>query len=159
MDIRIIAVGRLKDKFFTDAFAEYQKRLSPFCKLGVEEIPQEKLPELPSDKETEKALDAEGEKILQKIPPGSFTVPLCIEGKQLTSEQFAKLISDKTNEGVGSLTFIIGGSCGLSEKVKKAGDFKLSMSVMTFPHRLARIMLAEQLYRAFMINSNRKYHK
>lgn len=159
MVIKIIAVGKLKEKYLQDAFREYEKRLSAFCRLTVDETEQEKLPDEPSEKEIAKALDTEGERILQKIPQGSIVIPLCIEGKQLPSEKFSEYISRETANGANTFVFIIGGSCGLSDKVKNRADLKLSMSEMTFPHRLARIMLAEQLYRAFAIMNNRKYHK
>lgn len=159
VSVKIIAVGRLKEPYFKAAFDEYAKRLSPFCRLTAEEIEQERLPDSPSDKEIEKALETEAEKILAKIPSGSCVIPLCIEGKQRTSEGFAELIGSRISAGTGSFVFIIGGSFGLAEKVKSAGSIRLSMSEMTFPHRLARIMLAEQLYRAFSIINNRKYHK
>lgn len=159
MVIKIIAVGRLKERYLQEAFAEYEKRLSAFCRLTVEEVEQVKLPNDPSDAEIDKALNTEAERILQKIPPGSTTVPLCIEGKQMPSERFAEYIGRKSANGTSTFVFIIGGSFGLSERVKKLADIKLSMSEMTFPHRLARVMLAEQLYRAFSILGNRKYHK
>ncbi len=157
--IKLIAVGRLKDKFLTDAFAEYDKRLSAFCKLTVDEVNQVKLPDDPSDKEIAAALETEADAILAKIPAGSRVIPMCIEGKQLTSEKFAGYIERESANGTGTFVFIIGSSYGLSERVKQRGDMKLSMSEMTFPHRLARIMLAEQIYRAFTIIHNRKYHK
>ena len=157
--IKLIAVGRLKDKYLVDAFAEYEKRLSAFCKLTVDEVAQVKLPDDPSEKEIAAALETEADAILAKIPNGSRVLPLCIEGKQLTSEKFAEYIARESTDGTGTFVFIIGGSFGLSERVKQRGNLKLSMSEMTFPHRLARIMLAEQLYRAFTIIHNRKYHK
>lgn len=149
----------MKEKYFLDAFSEYEKRLSPFCRLETVEIEQEKLPDKPSEKEISKALETEADRIISKIPAGSCVIPMCIEGKQLPSEKFAKYIAERSAGGTNTFTFIIGGSCGLSERVKQKADLKLSMSEMTFPHRLARIMLAEQLYRAFAINNNRKYHK
>ena len=157
--IKIIAVGRLKEKYLKEAFAEYEKRLGAFCRLTVDEIDQEKLSDDPSEKEITRALETEAERILQKIPAGSYVIPMCIEGKQLTSEKFAALISKESAAGAGTFVFVIGGSCGLSDRVKQRADFRLSMSEMTFPHRLARIMLAEQIYRAFSIINNRKYHK
>lgn len=159
MVIKIIAVGRLKEKYLKEAFAEYEKRLGAFCRLTVDEIDQEKLSDDPSEKEITRALETEAERILQKIPAGSYVIPMCIEGKQLTSEKFAALISKESAAGAGTFVFVIGGSCGLSDRVKQRADFRLSMSEMTFPHRLARIMLAEQIYRAFSIINNRKYHK
>ncbi|MBO6229565.1 MAG: 23S rRNA (pseudouridine(1915)-N(3))-methyltransferase RlmH [Ruminiclostridium sp.] len=159
MVIKIIAVGRLKEKYLKEAFAEYEKRLGAFCRLTVDEIDQEKLSDDPSEKEITRALETEAERILQKIPAGSYVIPMCIEGKQLTSEKFAALISKESAAGAGTFVFVIGGSFGLSDRVKQRADFRLSMSEMTFPHRLARIMLAEQIYRAFSIINNRKYHK
>jgi 23S rRNA (pseudouridine1915-N3)-methyltransferase len=159
MVIKIIAVGKLKEKYLREAFSEYEKRLSAFCRLTVDEVEQEKLPDEPSEKEISKALETEADRILRKIPAESYVVPMCIEGKQLTSEKFSELISRESANGKNTFVFIIGGSCGLSERVKQKADFRLSMSEMTFPHRLARVMLAEQLYRAFAIMNNRKYHK
>ena len=162
VNIHIIAVGKLKEKYFAEACEEYAKRLSGLgVKLITEEIEPAYLPEEPSDSEIEKALDTEAEKLLKKIPADSFTVPMCIEGKQLSSEQLAAKLTEALDgvSGNTSVTFIIGGSCGLSGKVKNRGSLRLSMSSMTFPHRLARVMLSEQIYRAFTIIRNRKYHK
>lgn len=159
VSVRLIAVGKLKEKFFTQAFGEYEKRLAGFCRLTAEEIEAAYLPDDPSDAEIQKALNSEAEKILRKIPADSFVIPMCVEGKQLSSEKFAEVLSNGIADGRSSFTFIIGGSYGLAEEVKKRGDLRLSMSEMTFPHRLARIMLAEQIYRAFTIINNRKYHK
>ena len=159
MVIKIIAVGKLKEKYLREAFAEYEKRLSGYCRLDVAELEPEKLSDDPSDKDVEKALEREAEKIIPKIPAGSFVIPLCVEGKQKTSEGFAELIEKESSAGKGVFVFIIGGSYGLSDRIKSMADLRLSMSEMTFPHRLARIMLAEQLFRAFAIMNNRKYHK
>ncbi len=159
VSVSIIAVGKLKEKFLIQAYGEYEKRLSGFCRLTTEEIEAAYLPDDPSDAEIQKALTAEAEKILRKIPADSMVIPMCVEGKQLPSEKFAQKLSDGIAEGKNTFTFIIGGSYGLADEVKKRGDLRLSMSEMTFPHRLARIMLAEQIYRAFTIINNRKYHK
>ena len=159
VNVKLITVGKLKERYFREASEEYEKRLGAYCKLEVSEIEPAKLPDDPSDGEVEKALEKEAEKILQKIPQGSFVIPLCIEGKQLSSEKFSELIGKETASGRNTLVFIIGGSYGLSDRVKSAAGFRLSMSEMTFPHRLARVMLAEQLYRAFSLLNNRKYHK
>ena len=159
VSVKIIAVGRLKEKFLTQAYEEYEKRLAGFCRLTTEEVEAAYLPDNPSDAEIQKALNAEAEKILRKIPADSFVIPMCVEGKRLSSEGFAERLSGGIAEGKSSFTFMIGGSYGLADEVKKRGDLKLSMSEMTFPHRLARIMLAEQIYRAFTIINNRKYHK
>lgn len=159
MNIKIIALGKLKEKYLTDAFKEYEKRISAFGKLTLEELEPERLSDNPSEAEIEKALNNEAEKILSKIPQNSLVAAMCIEGRQKDSVAFAQLLSDASLNGKGTAAFIIGSSYGLSERVKKAADIKLSMSEMTFPHQLARIMLMEQIYRAFTIISNRKYHK
>lgn len=159
MNILIIALGRLKEKYLTDAFKEYEKRISAFGRVTLEELEPERLPDNPTEAEIERALNTEADKILGKIPRNSFTAALCIEGKQRDSVAFAGLLSDASLNGKSTAVFIIGSSYGLSERVKKAADVRLSMSEMTFPHQLARIMLMEQLYRAFTIISNRKYHK
>lgn len=138
---------------------EYEKRLSAFCKFEVIELEPVRLPENPSDAEISAALETEADKILAKIPQQSAVIALCIEGKQLSSPDLAKKISDLGIGGAGTVIFIIGSSFGLSERVKKAAAIRLSMSEMTFPHQLARVMLAEQVYRAFTIINNRKYHK
>lgn len=159
MNIKIIALGRLKEKYLTEAFKEYEKRISAFGKLTLEELEPERLSDNPSEAEIEKALTAEADRIMAKIPQNSLTVAMCIEGKQKDSVAFAELLSNASLNGKGTAVFIIGSSYGLSERVKKAADIRLSMSEMTFPHQLARIMLMEQVYRAFTIISNRKYHK
>ncbi len=157
--IKLITVGKLKEKYFREAAEEYEKRLGAYCKFEVCELEPARLPDDPSDGDIGRALEKEAADIIRKIPQGSFTVPMCIEGRQLTSEGFAKLIGREAAGGRSTFVFIIGGSYGLSDKVKAMADYKLSMSEMTFPHRLARIMLTEQLYRAFSLLNNGKYHK
>ncbi|MBQ9385251.1 MAG: 23S rRNA (pseudouridine(1915)-N(3))-methyltransferase RlmH [Ruminiclostridium sp.] len=159
MVIKLITVGKLKEKYFREAAEEYEKRLGAYCKLEVCELEPARLSDDPSDGDISRALEKESADILRKIPAGSFVVPLCVEGGQLTSEGFAKLIGREAAGGRSTFVFIIGGSYGLSDKVKTRGDLRLGMSEMTFPHRLARIMLTEQLYRAFTLMSNGKYHK
>jgi 23S rRNA (pseudouridine1915-N3)-methyltransferase len=156
--VTIIALASLKEKYLKDAAAEYQKRLSAFCRLEVIEITPEKLADNPSISQINAALEREAEKILKKIPQNSRTVALCIEGGQLSSENFASFTEDAVNEGK-NITFIIGSSYGLSERVKKRCEKRLSFSQMTFPHQLFRIMLLEQIYRAFKIKSGGTYHK
>ena len=156
--VTIIAVGSLKEKYLRDAMAEYSKRLSAFYKFNVIEITPARIPESPSQNEISSALEKEGAVILSKIPKGAETVAMCIEGKQQSSEKLAQTISSNA-ANFGSIAFIIGGSHGLCDEVKKKSNIRLSMSEMTFPHQLARVMLTEQIYRAFMINSNNKYHK
>lgn len=158
-NIHIIAVGKLKDKFYSDASSEYIKRLKPFCKLEITEIPQTVLPDNPTRGEINAALEKEGGMILKKIPQNSLVAAMCIEGGQMPSEKFARMISEAGVMSKNSVVFIIGGSCGLAESVKKIADVRLSFSEMTFPHRLFRVMLLEQIYRAYQINSGTKYHK
>ena len=153
----IIAVGKIKEKSFMEAAKEYEKRLSAFCELSIIELKSERLPENPSALQIDSALRAEETEILNKIPKNSIVYPLCIEGSRLSSEAFAEEIKGYTDCGK-SICFIIGGSNGLSPNVKSKGK-KISFSDMTFPHRLFRVMLLEQIYRGFMINSGAKYHK
>ncbi len=156
--ITVIALASLKEKYLRDAADEYIKRLKGYCDLKILELDPVRLPEKPSQGEIDSALEREAELIIKKIPDGSSVITLCIEGKELSSEGFANVI--KTNNDLGkSITFIIGSSYGLSDKVKQMSDIKLSFSKMTFPHQLFRVMLLEQLYRAFRINTGSAYHK
>ena len=159
LNITIIAVGKLKEQYLRDASAEYQKRLSTLCKLNIVEVNPEKLSDNPSAKEIENALNNEAKKIIEKIPKGAKVYSMCIEGKQRTSEELSKEIDHLALEGVSNIVFIIGGSFGLSDEVKKLSAYRLSMSKMTFPHQIARIMLLEQIYRATQISIGTKYHK
>ena len=159
LNITIIAVGKLKEQYLRDASAEYQKRLSTLCKLNIVEINPEKLSDNPSAKEIENALNNEAKKIIEKIPKGAKVYSMCIEGKQRTSEELSREIDNLALEGVSNIVFIIGGSFGLSDEVKKLSAFRMSMSKMTFPHQIARIMLLEQIYRATQISIGTKYHK
>ena len=159
LNITIIAVGKLKEQYLRDASAEYQKRLSTLCKLNIVEINPEKLSDNPSAKEIDNALNNEAKKIIEKIPKGAKVYSMCIEGKQRTSEELSAEIDSLAVEGVSNIVFIIGGSFGLSDEVKKLSAFRLSMSKMTFPHQIARIMLLEQIYRAMQISIGTKYHK
>ncbi len=159
LNIKIICVGKLKEKFYTAAAAEYMKRLSTLCRLEVEELPESRLSAQPSQAEVEAALRKEGESIALRIPAGALTVALCVEGKQLSSVRFSQFLEACALKGRSKLCFLIGGSEGLSEEVKERAEVRMSMSEMTFPHHLARIMLLEQLYRAFQIRDGSKYHK
>ena len=159
ININIICVGKLKEDYLRMACAEYGKRLGAFCKLRVTELTPARLPDNPNDAQIEAALSDESERILAKISPNEAIFALCIEGKELSSESFSKEIEKCAVSGFGSLCFVIGGSHGLSPEVKNRAKFRLSMSPMTFPHQLARVMLLEQIYRAFMISSGGKYHK
>ncbi|MBE6749889.1 MAG: 23S rRNA (pseudouridine(1915)-N(3))-methyltransferase RlmH [Ruminococcaceae bacterium] len=156
--VTVIALGKLKEKYLRDAVEEYTKRLSRYCKLEIFEIEPERLSEKPSGSEISAALSCEKEKILKKIPQNSTVVSLCIEGKEKSSEEFAAVVEEQVDAGK-NLTLIIGSSYGLSDEVKKASDIRLSLSKMTFPHQLFRVMLLEQLYRAFKINEGSQYHK
>lgn len=158
MNINIICAGKIKEKYFTDAVNEYAKRLSRFVKLNIIEVSDEKIPENASEKEMETVKNKEGERILSKLPPSSFIVTLCIEGKELSSVDLARKIADISMTS-SSISFIIGGSLGLSDEVKARSQLRLSFGRMTLPHQLMRVVLAEQLYRAFKINNNESYHK
>ena len=159
MNFQIVALGKLKEKYLTDAVKEYEKRISGFARLSITELEPVRISENPSEAEINAALETEADKILAKIPRDSLIIAMCIEGKQFKSEDFAKKISDAAVNGKSNIVFIIGSSHGLSDKVKNAAQLKMSMSEMTFPHQLARIMLCEQVYRALTIINNRKYHK
>lgn len=158
-NITILCVGKLKEKFYIDACAEYQKRLTRYCRLTLVELGEERLPDAPSDAQIASALDKEADAILEKLPHGGAVVALCVEGKGLSSVQLSETMSRWASQGISQLTFLIGGSFGLSERVKERAELRLSMSPMTFPHHLARVMLLEQLYRAYQIQTGTKYHK
>lgn len=159
LGIKILCVGKLKEKFYIEAANEYEKRLFPYCKLSVEEIAEARIDEHPSPSEIESALLKEARILIPRIPKSARTIALCIEGKAMDSMGFAEFILETANYGNSHLCFIIGGSNGLHGSVKDMADMRLSMSAMTFPHHLARVMLLEQLYRAFKINEGSKYHK
>ena len=158
MNINIIAVGKIKEKYFTAAIDEYVKRLSRFAKVNITEVADEKIPDNASEKEVEKIKDAEGNKILSKLPQSSFNIAMCIEGTEFSSEKLAKKIADVSMTS-SSITFIIGGSLGLSDAVKDKSDLRLSFGSVTLPHQLMRVVLLEQVYRTFKINNNESYHK
>ena len=158
-NITIICIGKLKESYLRDAVNEYTKRLSTLCKLNIVELSAEKLSDNPSQKEIENALESEGKKILEKIPKGAYVYTMCIEGKQKTSEELSAEMDNLGVRGYSNVTFIIGGSFGISDKVKAVSDYRLSMSKMTFPHQVARVMLLEQIYRAIQISIGTKYHK
>ena len=156
--VTLITLGKLKEKYLRDAVAEYEKRLSRYCDLSVIELEPVKLPDSPSKAQIDDALEKEAQIILKKLPKDSEIYSLCVEGKQLSSEDFAECVSNLSRQGKG-LTLIIGSSYGLSERVKTMSKVKLSLSKMTFPHQLFRVMLLEQVYRAFKINEGSTYHK
>ena len=157
--VTILCVGELKDKFYADAVSEYSKRLSRFSKLDIVELNEERLPEAPSPAQIEAALSREADTIRAKLPPAAMAVALCVEGKQRSSEELARLMADSASRGVSHLVFLIGGSFGLHPSIKELAAVRLSMSPMTFPHHLARVMLLEQIYRAYQINAGTRYHK
>ena len=159
MNITVIALCKLKEKYLTDAISEYSKRISAYGKLQIIELNPVRLSDNPSQTEIDNALSREAEEIKKKIPNNSYVFSLCIEGKEKSSESFAKAINDAALNGKSNIVFIIGSSFGLSPEIKSLSDFKLSFSPMTFPHQLMRVMLLEQIYRAFQINNNGKYHK
>lgn len=159
MNISLICIGNLKEKYWAQAVEEYSKRLSAFCRFSVIQLNEERISNNPSPGEIDRILNAEGKRILEKIPKNSYVISMCIEGKQISSNELSQKIEDISLSGKSSLCFIIGGSRGLSQQVKQRSDFKLSMSKMTFPHQMARVILCEQIYRAFEISSNGKYHK
>lgn len=159
IQINILYVGNIKDKFFSDAVAEYEKRLSSTCKIRNIEIKEEKPPEHPSDAEITSLLHKEGDRLLAALPQKSYKIALCVEGTAISSEELAAKLADITVSGHSELTFIIGGAFGMDERVKKAADFRLSVSRMTFTHRMMRVILLEQIYRAQNILAGGKYHK
>lgn len=159
MNITVISLGKLKEKYLKDAISEYSKRISAYAKLDIIELTPVRLSESPSQTEINNALTKEAEDIKKKIPNGSYIFSLCVEGKQKSSEELAKTMQDVTLNGKSNIVFIIGSSFGLSPEIKKLSDSRLSFSPMTFPHQLMRVMLLEQIYRAFQINTNGKYHK
>lgn len=158
-DITLITMGKLKEKFYLSAAAEYEKRLKGYCRFQLLELPEFRLPENPSAAEISAGLDKEAELILSKIPKGAWFCVFTPEGKVISSEALADRIKEVKLSGKSSACFLIGSSFGMSPRVKAAADFKLSMGPMTFPHHLARIMVLEQLYRAEAIQAGSKYHK
>ena len=157
--VTVICVGKLKERFYIDAAAEYAKRLSRYCRLELLELPEQRLPEDPSPAEVARALSREAEAIRGKLPAGAALAALCVEGKLHSSEELAGLLETWGNRGEKCLAFVIGSSFGLDEGLRQEARVRLSMSPMTFPHHLARVMLLEQLYRGFQINEGGKYHK
>ena len=157
--VTVLCVGKLKEKFYLEAAAEYVKRLQRFCKLELVELAESRLPESPSPAEVQRALAAEAVAIRERLPKGGAVIALCIEGKPCSSVELSRRMEELAVAGKTQLTFLIGGSVGLDEGLKRQADWRLSMSPMTFPHHLARIMLLEQIYRAYQISAGTKYHK
>lgn len=158
-EITLITVGKMKENFYISAAAEYEKRLKGFCHFKIIELPEARLPDSPSPAEITAGLEKEAEQILTKIPKGAWFCTLTPEGKMLSSSDLAKKLGDIKLSGKGCACFLIGSSFGIAQKIKDKADFRLSMSPMTFPHHLARIMVLEQLYRAESIQAGSKYHK
>ena len=157
--VKLICVGRMRESYYIEAFREYAKRLGAYCRLETAELAEERLPERPSQGQIDAALEKEAAEILRQIPAEAYTVALCVEGRQMSSEALSELLSQRESSGKPKLCFIVGGSYGLAEKVKARAQLRLSMSPMTFPHHLARVMLAEQIYRGFKIKEGSRYHK
>lgn len=156
--VTLIALGKLKEAYLREAVLEYTKRLSRYCDLDIIELEPIKLPDMPSRAQIDAALEKEADMIIKKIPKNCDVYPLCVEGKQSSSEEFAEKIEELSKQGRG-MVLIIGSSYGLSEQVKAVAKTRLSLSKMTFPHQLFRVMLLEQVYRAFKINEGSTYHK
>lgn len=158
LTVDLICIGKCKESYWRDACAEYSKRLRPFCRFNIVELSENRIGDNPKEAEINRVVEAEGKSILSKIG-NQFVVAMCIEGKQTPSSGLAGKLQQIALSGRSSIAFVIGGSYGLSDEVKARADLRLSMSEMTFPHQLARVMLLEQIYRAFSINANTKYHK
>lgn len=159
MNIDIVCVGRIKERYLTDAIAEYSKRLSRYCKLNIIEVADEKTPEHASAGVERQIRAKEGERIAKHLKDGAFVTALAIDGQMLSSEGLAAKVSQLGVQGVSHIQLVIGGSIGLDEAVLKRADYKLSFSKMTFPHQLMRVILLEQIYRAYKINAGEPYHK
>lgn len=159
LSVYLICVGKLKERFYIDAAAEYKKRLSGYCKFTLLELPEEKLPQNPTQGQVEQALWKEAQSITAKLPASSHLVAMCVEGKTQSSEQLAQMMESVQQSSAKHLVFVIGGSYGLHPYIKEKAAVRLSMSPMTFPHHLARIMLLEQIYRGFKIQEGSSYHK
>lgn len=158
LNVKFIVVGNLKESYLRDAAAEYEKRLGAFCRFETVQLKEEKLPDDPSDTEIQKALEREAIQIEKSISPRAYRIAMCVEGNQLSSEELAERIG-KIEQTAGEIVFIIGSSFGLSDSVKRSADMRLSVSKMTFPHQLMRVLLLEGVYRAFNIRKGTRYHK
>ena len=159
LNIKLICVGKMKEKHYISAFEEYRKRLGAYCRFELVELNEQRIPENPSDKEISLALEKEAAEIEKQIPSGAALCAMCIEGDMKSSTELAAVFEKWSNSGKSKFCFVIGGSCGLSQRIKNQADMRLSMSRMTFPHHLARVMVGEQIYRAFTIIEGSKYHK
>lgn len=159
-NIDLICIGKLNASYFAAGVAEYQKRLGGFCNFRIVELPEVTIADKnASEKQIAKALEKEGEAILHAVRKGAYLVALCVEGKQISSEELAELLAQRAGSGAGDVTFVIGSSHGLDERVKRAAQARISLGRITLPHQLARLVMTEQLYRACTINAGMKYHK
>lgn len=158
LSVNIICVGKLKESYLREAVDEYSKRMKPLCKLNIIELPEERVGDNPSQSEIDRTVSAESERIMQKLSKGDYVIAMCVEGRNISSEELSARIEDISMQS-STVDLVIGGSWGLSDKLKSRADLKLSMGKMTFPHQLCRVMLLEQLYRAFQISKGTKYHK
>ncbi|MBE6034369.1 MAG: 23S rRNA (pseudouridine(1915)-N(3))-methyltransferase RlmH [Clostridiales bacterium] len=159
MNVSIVCIGKLKEKYWVNAVDEYSKRLSKYCTLLIDELKEERLPDNASVAEEEAVKTAEGKSILKRIKKESYVITLEIKGNQISSEKLADKVSQLGLDGRSDIVFVIGGSLGLSAEVSQRADYKLSFSTMTFPHQMMRVILLEQIYRAFKIIKNEQYHK
>ncbi len=159
MTINIVAVGKIKENYIIKGISEYTKRLTNYCKINIKEVKQENIPGNPSQSSIEKIKDKEGERVIAQIPANSYAIALDVKGKPMTSEGLAQSLQNLQVKGVSEVTFIIGGTLGLSEQVLDEVDYSLSLSHMTFTHQMIRLILLEQIYRAFKIISNEPYHR
>ena len=159
LNVTLICVGKMREKHYIAAFQEYEKRLGAFCRFTLTELPEQRLSDRPAQREIDAALEKEANAILEHVPKGAALIAMCVEGKGMSSEKLAERFQEWQNSGASRLCFVVGGSFGLHDSVKRAAQLKLSMSQMTFPHHLARVMLMEQIYRACMINAGTQYHK
>ena len=158
LSVNIICVGKLKESYLRGAIEEYSKRMKPLCRLCVIELNEERIGENPSPAEIKRVIEAESERIIAKIGRGDYVIALCVEGKNISSEELSERL-ENIQQTHSTVDLVIGGSWGLSDALKARADFRLSMGKMTFPHQLCRVMLLEQIYRAFQISKGTKYHK
>lgn len=158
MRITVVCAGKLKEKYLSQGIAEFQKRLTPFCSFEIREIHEEKMPAEPSAAEKKQVLTREGERLLRQVPQGSYLIVLDVFGRELSSEELSARLDALALQGKSSITFLIGGAFGLSEEVRAAADCRLSFSRLTFTHQMVRLLLIEQIYRAFKISRGEKYH-
>lgn len=157
--ISVLCVGKLKERYWRDACEEYEKRLGAFCKLRLIEVAEERLPDNPSAAQIAATVEAEGKRLLAQVAKDAVVIALCVEGRAMDSPSLSQYIEEATVGGASHIALVIGGSYGLSDEVKSRARLRFSMSALTFPHQLARVMLLEQLYRSFQISKNTKYHK